>query len=251
MCRKYGAELVYTQMFNANSFVNSVEFREQGFTTCKYDRPLIVQFSGHEPQIMLQAAKYVEDRCDAVDINLGCPQDIARRGRYGAYLMEELDLLAEMVSTLKQNLKVPVTCKTRIYTDFERSVRLCEVLVAAGASLLTIHGRTREEKGHKVASVNYHMIARLKQHFKDRVPIIANGGIEFVDDIPVCLSLTGADGVMTSEAILENPAFFINYHNKFGNNSNSNSVSGNNDNNIINVPTQLDITGELPVYCSV
>lgn len=95
---------------------------------------------------MLEAARFVEDKCDAVDINLGCPQDIARRGKYGAYLMEELDLLTEIVSTLSKNLKVPVTCKTRIYKDFDRTIRLCETLVQAGAKLLTIHGRTREEK---------------------------------------------------------------------------------------------------------
>lgn len=85
----------------------------------------------------------VEDKCDAVDVNLGCPQGIAKRGRYGAFLMEELDLLHEIVSTLVAGLKIPVTCKTRIYKDFDRSVRLCETLVNAGASMLVIHGRTR------------------------------------------------------------------------------------------------------------
>jgi hypothetical protein len=76
----------------------------------------------------------------------GCPQGIAKRGRYGAFLMEELDLLADIVRTMSSDLKIPVTCKTRIYKDFNRTIRLCETLTNAGASLLTIHGRTREEK---------------------------------------------------------------------------------------------------------
>jgi tRNA-dihydrouridine synthase 1 len=76
----------------------------------------------------------------------GCPQGIAKRGRYGAFLMEELDLLTDIVQTISKDLKVPVTCKTRIYKDFNRTIRLCETLTNAGASLLTIHGRTREEK---------------------------------------------------------------------------------------------------------
>jgi tRNA-dihydrouridine synthase 1 len=134
-------------MYNANSFVNSSEYSEDNFTTCPEDRPLVVQFASHEPEVLLRAAKLVEDKCDAVDINLGCPQAIAKRGRYGAWLMEELDLLTELVSILAKNLKIPVTCKTRIYKDFDRSVRLCETLVNAGASMLTIHGRTREQKG--------------------------------------------------------------------------------------------------------
>lgn len=66
----------------------------------------VLQFCGHDPQVLLQAARMVEDRCDAVDINLGCPQGIARRGRYGAYLMEELPLLHDIVSTLAKGLKV-------------------------------------------------------------------------------------------------------------------------------------------------
>eukprot|EP01035_Chromulina_nebulosa_P001092 gene1092-1480_t len=112
MTRHYGAELVYTQMFNCNSFLSSKDFRELSFTTTETDRPLIVQFAGHDPQALLAAAKLVEDKCDAVDLNLGCPQGIAKRGRYGAFLMEELDLLSEIVSTLSKGLKVPVTCKT-------------------------------------------------------------------------------------------------------------------------------------------
>ncbi len=208
LTRKHGATLVYTQMFNSNNFWESPEYRRSNFDTCYNDRPLIVQFCGHDPEKLLKSARFVEDKCDAVDINLGCPQAIAKRGRYGAYLMEELDLLTDMVSTLAKNLKVPVTCKTRIYHDFERSVKLCETLVNAGASLLTIHGRTREEKGQAIRAADWETLRRLKEHFRGRVPIIANGGISSMDDVERCLAQTGCDGVMTSEAILENPALF-------------------------------------------
>jgi tRNA-dihydrouridine synthase 1 len=209
LTRKYGADLAYTQMFSSNCFVQSAELRSQLFTTCPEDRPLIVQFCGNDPETLLKAARMVEDRCDAVDINLGCPQGIAKRGRYGAFLMEELELLTSIVKTLSTGLKIPVTCKTRIYrNDFERSVKLCETLVEAGASMLTIHGRSREEKGNLVADCDWVMIKRLKAHFGDRIPLIANGGIECLDDVHRCLEETGVDGVMTSEAILENPALF-------------------------------------------
>lgn len=212
LTRKYGATLVYTQMFNCNNFVHSKEMRKNLFTTCPEDRPLFAQIAGHNPQMMLAAAKYLEDHCDAIDVNLGCPQGIAKRGKYGAFLMEELELLHDIVSTLVKGLKIPVTCKTRIYNDFETSIRLCETLVNAGASVLTIHGRTRDEKGHLVRACNWHMIARIKEHFSKRqppIPIIANGGIETYDDVLQCLAITKADAVMSSEAILENPALFV------------------------------------------
>ena len=198
MTRKYGADLVFTQMFNANAFTSCKEYCDENFQTCVKDRPLIVQFAGHDPEVLLKAAKMVEDKCDAVDINLGCPQGIAKRGRYGAFLMEELDLLEKIVFILSQNLKIPVTCKTRIYKDFERSVKLCETLVNAGASMLTIHGRTREEKGHNIAAADWETLRRLKEHFGDRVPIIANGGIESFQNVFECLQYTGCDGVMSS-----------------------------------------------------
>jgi tRNA-dihydrouridine synthase 1 len=213
LTRKHGAELVYTQMFNSNVFVRDHTYREENFETCPGDRPLIVQFCGNDPETLLAAAKMVEDQCDAVDINLGCPQGIARRGHYGAFLMEELDLLHEMVSTLAKGLKVPVTCKTRIYKDFDRSLRLCETLVNAGASMITIHGRTREEKGQLVKAADWETIRRIKEHFRGRVPVIANGGIESLQDYRRCLIETGCDGVMSSEGILENPSIFDESHN--------------------------------------
>lgn len=218
--RKYGSELTFTQMLNSNMFVQSKETRANLFTTSPEDRPLFTQLAGHDPETMLAAAKLVEDHCDAVDINLGCPQSIAKRGRYGAFLMEELELLDSIVRTMVNGLNIPVTCKTRIYKDdFETSIRLCETLVNAGASVLTIHGRTRDEKGCFIAAADWEMIRRIKEHFAKKeipIPIIANGGIENLDDVMRCLEYTKADAVMTSEAILENPAIFTNKFDRNG-----------------------------------
>lgn len=208
MCRKYGAELVYTQMFSANCFIESAEYRRSNFQTTPDDRPLIVQFCGHNPQTLLQAALYVQDQCDAVDLNIGCPQGIAKRGHYGAFLMEDLDLLAEIVRTLSRGLKIPVTCKSRIYKDFDRTIKLYETLVEAGASMITIHGRTREQKQSMTGECDWDMIRRVREHFAGRVPILANGGIEHMGHFYRCLEFTGVDGIMTSEGILEDPALF-------------------------------------------
>merc|ERR1719153_1787330 len=95
-------------------FSEQAKYREQQFSTCPEDQPLTVQFCGDDAQTILNAARYVETQCDAVDVNLGCPQGIARKGHYGAYLLEERDLVTSIVRTMDAEVAVPVTCKIRL-----------------------------------------------------------------------------------------------------------------------------------------
>ncbi|MCV5335063.1 tRNA-dihydrouridine synthase, partial [Escherichia coli] len=79
---------------------------------------------------------------DAVDLNLGCPQGIARRGHYGAFLLEETDTVVAIVRALADGLAVPVTVKIRVLPTWEDTLRTVLALQAAGASAITVHGRT-------------------------------------------------------------------------------------------------------------
>jgi len=206
LTRRYGATLCYTPMINSKMMVNDKNHKKMIFSTCKEDRPLIAQFCGHDPETLLKAAKMVEDECDAVDINLGCPQGIARRGHYGSFLLKEPELIKRIVETLSQNLKVPVTCKIRILPTEEETFKLVKVIEDAGCSLLTVHGRTKEQNKHLVGACDWDIIKRIKQMVK--IPVFANGGIYNYEDITRCLEVTKVDGVMSAESLLENPALF-------------------------------------------
>lgn len=209
LARRYGAQLCYTPMINANQFTKSANFRRDVLNDLGHseDRPLIAQFAGHDAATLLDAAKHVEGLVDAMDLNLGCPQHIARRGRYGAYLLEEEDLVVEIVRTLSSNLTIPVTCKIRLFRgQLGRTISLCQRLEDAGCSMLTVHGRTRYQNKQTVGSCDFASIAAVKAAVK--IPVVANGGIAVFEDVGRCLQATGANGVMSSEAALENPALF-------------------------------------------
>jgi hypothetical protein len=91
-----------------------------------------------------------QDDCDYVDLNLGCPQRIAKKGFYGAYLMDDLDLVARMVARAAAALRVPVSCKIRLFPDLQQTIAYARILEASGCSLLGVHGRTREMKVRRV-----------------------------------------------------------------------------------------------------
>lgn len=91
LCRKYGASIAYTPMMNSELFAAQAEYRAAEFQTCAEDRPLVAHFCANNPQYLLQAARLVEDSCDAIDLNLGCPQRIAFAGHFGSYLLDKSD----------------------------------------------------------------------------------------------------------------------------------------------------------------
>lgn len=225
------ALLAYTPMIHARLFCKTVNFRNQNFQPTRsvlrstpdptvvdsdvyldgnpsIDRPLFVQFCANNPDELLEAAKYVQPYCDAVDLNLGCPQGIARKGHYGAFLQEDWKLIYELINKLHVNLNVPVTAKMRILETREKTLEYAKVILSAGASVITVHGRQREQKGHKTGLADWSMLRYLRENLPSDTVIFANGNILQHEDIQKCLQETGADGVMSAEGNLYDPAIF-------------------------------------------
>ncbi|KAI1282432.1 dihydrouridine synthase-domain-containing protein [Xylaria sp. FL0933] len=220
--------LAYTPMFHARLFEETPKYRESHFQATKQpvgtpeadpnspfldgnpslDRPLFVQFCANDPDHLLHAAKMVAPYCDAVDLNLGCPQGIARKGHYGAFLQEDQELIFKLINTLHQNLPIPVTAKIRILDTKEDTLAYARNVLSAGASILTVHGRRREQKGHLTGVADWDYIRYLRENLPKETVIFANGNILQHGDIEKCLEATGADAIMSAEGNLSDPAVF-------------------------------------------
>ena len=195
--------LLFTEMVNATSL-------EMGHGRGKVEElateegPIGVQLFDHRPQAMAEAAKRAQDAgAFLIDINMGCPvKKIAKKGG-GSGLIREPDLAARIVEAVSQAVQVPVTVKTRLGwcgSDAD-PVSWCQQLQSAGAQLLTLHGRTREQgfKGH----ADWQAIAQVKAALT--IPVIANGDINTPEDAQRCLAITGADGVMVGRGSMGAP----------------------------------------------
>lgn len=227
--------LAYTPMFHARLFGDTAKYRDQHLQTSitkdaepvlptspetvrettpyldgnpSFDRPLFVQFCANDPNHLLSAAKLAAPHCDAVDLNLGCPQGIARKGHYGSFLQEDQELVHKLISTLSGELSVPVTAKIRILDSKENTLKYARNVLSAGASIITVHGRRREQKGHLTGLADWEYIRYLRDNLPPETVIFANGNILEHGDIERCLAATGADAVMSAEGNLSDPAIF-------------------------------------------
>ncbi|KIW04947.1 uncharacterized protein PV09_04112 [Verruconis gallopava] len=227
--------LAYTPMFHARLFADVPKYRESSFQPTKsqlpdppvgiskeslkeydahldgnpqFDRPLFVQFCANDPEKLLAAAKLVQPYCDAVDLNLGCPQGIARKGHYGAFLQEDWDLIYRLINTLHKELDIPVTAKMRILETKEKTLEYAKMILSAGASLITVHGRQRHQKGHNTGLADWSVLKYLKEQLPPETVMFANGNVLQHDDIQACLDATGVDGVMSAEGNLYDPSIF-------------------------------------------
>lgn len=197
-------------MLYSHIFAVSKTYREEVLPYCEDDTPLVVQFAGNDAPTLLHAAKFVENRAFAIDINFGCPLKEAQKYQYGYYLLhseQNRKRIVYIIQYLAKNLTIPIFCKIRLLPDPQDTINFAKDLEHAGCSLLTIHARqglSPQDKRYGPAFLQF--VKAVKEAIQ--IPVLCNGNVQCWDDIIRNLRYTKADGIMCAESIISNPALF-------------------------------------------
>jgi tRNA-dihydrouridine synthase A len=202
---------LYTEMLTTGAIIHGDRQRLLGFDASEH--PVGLQLGGSDPRDLAKAAKIGEDfGYDEININVGCPSDRVKDGRFGACLMAEPQLVAEGVAAMKRAVRVPVTVKCRIGIDDQDPEvaldTLAREVVAAGADALIVHARKAwlnglsPKENRDIPPLDYDRVYRLKAAMPD-VPIVINGGIAGLDEARG--HLDRVDGVMLGRAAYHDP----------------------------------------------
>jgi tRNA-dihydrouridine synthase A len=202
---------LYTEMLTTGAIIHGERKRLLGFDASEH--PLALQLGGSEPGDLAVAAKIGEDfGYDEINLNVGCPSDRVKDGRFGACLMAEPTLVAEGVAGMKHAVKIPVTVKCRIGIDDQDPETALDAMargvIAAGADALIVHARKAwlnglsPKQNRDIPPLDYDRVYRLKATLPD-VPVIINGGIGSLAEVR--RHLDRVDGAMLGRAAYQEP----------------------------------------------
>ena len=206
ICKENNAGLVYTEMVSAKALLYNDSKTKLLLKTSDEERPLAVQIFGSDLESIAYASKYVSAFADIVDINMGCPAPKVVKNGDGSKLLLNLELVRQIVETAVKNSKVPVTVKIRTGWDFDNIVAIeaAKIIEKAGASAITVHGRTRSQ--YYSGNADWDIIKQVKENVS--IPVIGNGDITSKEIAKKALEKSNVDAIMIGRGALGNPWIF-------------------------------------------
>jgi len=209
MCKRFGADLVYTEFVSSDALVRHVNKTKAKLTIAPEERPVAIQIYGKEVDAMVEAARICEEaRPDFIDLNFGCPvKKVANKGA-GAGMLRNIPLMIQITREVVKAVRVPVTAKTRLGWDANSLIitELAEQLQDCGIAALSIHGRTRAQM--YTGTADWTLIGQVKNNPRIHIPVIGNGDITSPEKCKECFDRYGVDGVMIGRGSIGRPWIF-------------------------------------------
>ena len=206
ICKENDAGLVYTEMVSAKALLYNDEKTKLLLKTCDKEKPLAVQIFGSDVEAIAYASKYVSEFADIVDINMGCPAPKVVKNGDGSRLLLNLELVKQIIETAVANSKAPVTVKMRTGWDADNIVvvEAAKIAEKAGASAITVHGRTRSQ--YYSGEADWNIIKQVKESVS--IPVIGNGDVTSREIAKKRLEQSGVDAIMIGRGAFGNPWIF-------------------------------------------
>jgi len=207
LCHECGAALVYTEMVSAKALWYGDKKTEKLLETCKEEGPVAFQIFGSDPEVMGYAAAILDGRDNVIlDVNMGCPVPKVVKNGDGSALMRDPDLAGRIIEAMCAKTKKPVTAKIRAGWDADNvnAVEVAKTLEAAGAAMICVHARTRDQ--YYGGKADRDVIASVKAAIS--IPVIGNGDVCSREDADRMREQTGCDHVMVGRGALGNPWIF-------------------------------------------
>ena len=210
ICREHGCDFTYTEMVSAKGLFYGGSKTRALISPAENERPCAVQLFGSEPDIVADMIKMIADEYAGniclIDINMGCPMPKITANGEGSALMRDIPRAAALMEAAVMASSLPVSCKFRKGWDEEHAnaVEFARVMELSGASMLAVHGRTREQLYHGTA--DRRIIAEVADAVS--VPVLGNGDIFDAESALDMLKETGCAGLMVARGAEGNPFIF-------------------------------------------
>ena len=202
--KSMGCGLIETEMVSTRAIMHLNRKTQEMLTMTDFERPIAQQIFGSDVESFKNASSYICENMkpDIIDINMGCPvTKVAVKSGAGSALLKNPDKVEDIIKTVVDTVQIPITVKIRSGWDENNAVEIAKIVEDAGASAITVHPRTREQRYDVKA--DWSIIKDVKEEVS--IPVIGNGDIWTCFDAKKMIDETGCDAIMIGRGVLGNP----------------------------------------------